>query len=44
MNNVKEMKECTFNPKINNKSKIINSSTFFDRQNTWMRKKNDKIS
>ncbi|CAD8054248.1 unnamed protein product [Paramecium primaurelia] len=44
MNNVKEMKECTFNPKINQKSKIINSSTFFDRQNTWMRKKNDKIS
>ncbi|CAD8134641.1 unnamed protein product [Paramecium octaurelia] len=44
MNNVKEMKECTFNPKINQKSKIINSSNFFDRQNSWMRKKNDKIS
>ncbi|CAD8045794.1 unnamed protein product [Paramecium primaurelia] len=44
INNLKEMQECTFNPKINKKSKIINSSTFFERQNIWMRKKNDKIS
>ncbi|CAD8143917.1 unnamed protein product [Paramecium pentaurelia] len=44
INNIKEMQECTFNPKINKKPKIINSSTFFERQNIWMRKKNDKIS
>ncbi|CAD8051460.1 unnamed protein product [Paramecium sonneborni] len=44
MNNIKEMKECTFNPRINQKSKIDNTSTFFERQNIWMRKKNDKIS
>ncbi|CAD8050279.1 unnamed protein product [Paramecium sonneborni] len=44
INNIKEMKECTFNPRINQKSKIINESTFLERQNIWMRKKNDKIS
>ncbi|CAK72450.1 unnamed protein product (macronuclear) [Paramecium tetraurelia] len=44
INTTKEMKECTFNPKINQKSKVAHSSSFFERQSTWMRKKNDKIT
>lgn len=37
---VKEMKECTFVPKVNSNKQI--SSTFFDRMNKWVKRKSEK--